>query len=107
MATGYIFLLLTIVSESGSVILMKFSNGFQHRWYAAIAIVAYILSFVFLTLSLKTLPVGIANAVWAGSSTLLVALLGIWLFGEKLHWTQIIFFTLIIVGIVGLQLSGK
>src|SRR5689334_9319895 len=107
MSAGYIFLILTILSESGSVILMKLSQGFQNRWYVVAAVVAYLASFVFLTLSLRSLPVGLANAVWAGASTLLVALLGIWLFSEKLTGWQVFFFILILAGIIGIQLSGK
>ena len=99
----YIFLILTILSESAAVILMKLSNGFENKPYAVVAICAYILSFVFLTLALKYLQAGIANAIWAGTSTILVAVAGMIIFKEQVSFTQVIFFALIITGIVGLH----
>lgn len=104
---GYLFLLLTVLCESAAVIFMKLSAGFRHKAEAAVAITAYLLSFVFLTLALKSLPVGPANAVWAGASTLLVAVLGIFIFKEQLTTLQFIFLALILIGLVGLNLSGK
>jgi multidrug transporter EmrE-like cation transporter len=53
---GYLFLILTIITESAAVIFMKRSNGFEHKVEAFIAVVAYILSFVFLTMALKAWP---------------------------------------------------
>jgi len=100
---GYIYLLLTVLTETAAVLFMKASNGFQHRAISIIAIIAYMLSFVFLTLALKRLPVGTANAVWAGASTLLVAILGVFFFKESLNARQMIFLALIVIGLVGLQ----
>jgi multidrug transporter EmrE-like cation transporter len=51
---GYLFLLLTIITESVAVIFMKLSNGFQYKVQAAIAVVSYILSFIFLILCVET-----------------------------------------------------
>ena len=75
--------------------------------YGAIAVGTYILSFTFLTLALKHLPVGITNAVWAGASTVLVAVGGIFIFKEQLNVAQWICLALIVVGIVGLNVVGK
>lgn len=100
---GYIFLLLTIIAESIAVIFMKLSHGFQNKVQAVVAIVAYILSFVFLTYALKHMPVGLANAVWAGASTVLVAILGVLVFKEQLSVLQIIFLSLIVIGLAGLN----
>ncbi|MBS1607533.1 MAG: multidrug efflux SMR transporter [Bacteroidetes bacterium] len=102
---GYLFLILTIITESVAVIFMKLSNGFQNKVQAGVAIIAYILSFVFLTYALKYLPVGIANAVWAGASTVLVAVLGILVFKEQLSIIQVVFLSLIIIGLAGLNFS--
>jgi len=101
---GYLFLLLTVIAESAAVILMKMSDGFSKKVEALMAIVCYGLSFVFLTLALKTLPVGMANATWAGASTILVAVLGIYLFKEHLSSIQVVSLVLIVLGLVGLNL---
>jgi len=102
---GVLFLALTIIAESAAVIFMKLSNGFQHKGYGFAAVITYLLSFVFLTLALKTLNVGIANAIWAGASTVVVAILGIYIFKEQLTGWQIIFLLLVVVGLVGLNLT--
>jgi small multidrug resistance pump len=102
---GYIFLLLTIISETVAIIFMKFSKGFAYKIEAAIAVSAYILSFVFLTYALKYMPVAIANAVWAGASTVLVAILGVLIFKEQLTVSQLVFLSLIVIGLVGLNFS--
>ncbi len=103
---GYIYLLLTILAESTAVILMKYADGFHHRWAAVGAVIAYIIGFIFLTLALKTLPVGPANAIWAGASTVIVVIAGIFLFREKLTLVQWLSVALIIIGIAGLHLGG-
>jgi small multidrug resistance pump len=106
MYMGNLFLILTILSESAAVICMKLSAGFQNKIYMACAVVTYGLSFLFLTLSLKSLPAGMANAIWAGASTLLVALLGIVVFKERLTAWQIVSLLLIAAGLAGLS-AGK
>lgn len=103
---GTVYLVLTILAETCAVLCMKASNGFQHRGLTVVAIVTYGLGFVFLTLALKELPAGLANAVWAGASTILVALLGVLLFKEHLNTIQVISLLLIVVGLVGLNLAG-
>lgn len=100
---GYIYLLLTILSETIAVLLMKTSNGFQNKLISVFAITAYILSFVFLTLALKKMPMGIANALWAGASTVLVVLAGWFFFKESISMKQMFFLLLIVIGLVGLN----
>ena len=104
---GYIFLVFTILTESAAVIFMKLSDGFRLKFYGLLAVVCYSACFVFLTLALKQLPAGIANAIWAGASTLLVAVLGYFFFQEKLNWVQVGCMVLIAVGLVGLNVQGK
>lgn len=100
---GYIYLILTILLEGSAVIFMKLSHGFENKGYGTLAVIGYALSFVTLTLALKQLPVGIANATWAGASTLLVAIAGIFIFKEQLSGMQILFLLLIVIGLVGLN----
>jgi small multidrug resistance pump len=100
---GYIYLILTILLEGSAVIFMKLSHGFEHKGYGTLAVIGYGLSFITLTLALKSLPVGIANATWAGASTLLVAIAGIFIFKEQLTGTQMFFLLLIVIGLIGLN----
>ena len=100
---GYAYLILTIFLETAAVLFMKSANGFERKLQSGIAVAAYLLSFYFLTLALKRLPMGTANAVWAGASTVLVAVLGVWLFKETLTSRQVFFLALIVVGLIGLH----
>jgi multidrug transporter EmrE-like cation transporter len=104
---AYFFLALTILFETTALVCMKLSSGFQHLSWSIVAVTTYILSFVFLTLALKHLPAGVTNAIWAGSSTLLVAIAGAIIFKESLSAVQIFFLLLIIAGIVGLSITEK
>ena len=100
---GNLFLLFTILSETAAIICMKLSAGFQNGFYTVAAIVTYALSFVFLTLTLKSLPAGVANALWAGASTVLVTLLGILIFKERLTTVQTVSMLFIVAGLMGLN----
>ena len=100
---GNLFLLFTILTETAAIICMKLSAGFHNSLYTALAIASYGLSFVFLTLALKYLPAGITNAIWAGASTVLVTILGILIFEEKLNAVQIASVLLIVIGMAGLN----
>jgi small multidrug resistance pump len=104
---GYLFLVLTILSETAAVLCMKLSDGFHNRAYTIFAIITYGLSFVFLTLTLKYLPAGVANAIWAGASAILVAIAGIFILKESLSTWQIISLLLIAVGLVGLNIGKQ
>lgn len=74
--------------------------------YAIIAIVFYTASFIFLTLSLKYLPAGIANAIWAGASTLLVVIASAFFLHERINLIQVISVCLIVIGLIGLNIQN-
>jgi small multidrug resistance pump len=104
---GYIFLIATILIETISIIWMKMADGGNNKFYFTAALIAYFFTFLGLTATFKHLPMGWANAIWAGSSTVLVCLFGYYLFQEKMSWLQILFLSLIVIGLVGLNLTGK
>lgn len=85
---------------------MKESDGFRQWVPSAIAVVAGLISIWLMTLSLRTLPLGVAYAVWAGIGTVGAAIAGALLYSEQFTVARITFVALIVVGIVGLQLQG-
>lgn len=87
-------------------VLMKQSDGFTRLVPSAIAVAAALVSIWVMTVSLRTLPLGPAYAVWAGIGTLGTAIAGIVLYSEPLTGLKATFMLLIVVGIVGLQLQG-
>ena len=86
---------------------MKASHGFTKHHFTAITLVAAGLSFWFLGLALRQLPVGSAYAVWTGIGAVGAAILGIVLFSESLSVARVGCIALIVVGILGLKFLGE
>ena len=86
---------------------LKYSNGFSNLWISIVTIIGMILSFYFLALALKNIPLGTAYAVWTGIGTIGTALLGIILFKEPATVARIICILLIVCGITGLKLISN
>jgi multidrug transporter EmrE-like cation transporter len=104
---GKYYLILTILIETLAVSLIKLSNGAEKKIYFSAGLLSFFISFLLLSQAFKTLEIGLANAIWAGSSTVLVYIVGIYFFNESFNWQQILFITLIIIGIVGLNFNSK
>jgi small multidrug resistance pump len=83
---------------------LKASDGFTRLGPSVVVIIAYGLAFYFLSLTLKTIPVGIAYAVWSGIGVTLVALIGWLVFGQKLDFAAVAGMGLIIAGVIVLNL---
>ncbi len=103
----WVYLLLAGVLEITWAVAMKFSEGFSVVIPSVITGVGYIASAVFLSLALKQLPLGTAYAVWTGMGIVGTAVLGVFLFHEKLSTPQVICVMMIVIGIVGLKLLAK
>jgi len=90
--------------EVGWSVAMKYSNGFTRMGPTVVTAVSLVASMALLSISLRTLPLGTAYAVWTGIGTVGAALLGIVLFGEPLTAGRIVCIGLIVSGIAGLRL---
>lgn len=85
---------------------MKYSNGFTETKFTILTVIGMILSFVFLSQSTKTLPLGTAYAVWTGIGALGAVFIGIILFKEPMTAARIFFVSLLLIGIVGLKVTS-
>lgn len=103
---AWFMLALTIVFEVTGSVMMKLSAGFTHLFPSIGVFVFYGLALSGLTLVLKSIELSIAYAIWSGAGTALTAVIGIWLFGESLTLMKVASIILIIVGVVGLQMSA-
>ena len=103
---GWAYLLAAGLLEIVWATALKFAGGFTRFWPSAIGIGAAVASFWLLMLALETLPVGTAYAVWAGIGVAGVALFGVLVLGEPAVASRLGFLTLILIGIVGLKLTG-
>ena len=104
---NWLYLAITIVGEVVATSALKSSNGFTKPLPSAIVIVGYGLAFYFLSLALKSIPVGIAYAIWAGVGIVLVATIA-WIFdGQRLDGWAIVGIGLIVSGVAVLNLLSR
>jgi small multidrug resistance pump len=97
-------LAIAIVAEVIGTSFLKSSEGFTKLLPSAIVVVTYVIAFYFLGLTLKTLPVGIAYAVWAGAGVALITLVGYLFFGQALDAPALIGIVLIALGVAVINL---
>ncbi len=100
---AWIYLAIAICSEVTATTFLKLSDGFSKLVPSVIVVAGYVLSFVLLSFALKTFSVGVAYAIWAGTGTALVALVG-WLFlSESIAWPVWLGIGLVIAGVIVVQ----
>lgn len=102
----WLYLVLAILLEVAGTTCMKLSEGFTKTLPSFLLFVFYTLSFGMLTMALKKLDVSVAYAVWSGMGTALIATIGVLWFKEPLTALKLISLGLIILGVVGLNLTG-
>lgn len=100
----WLYLYIAIGLEVGATSILKLSNGGERFGLLGGSLALYAVSLALLAVCLKTIPVGVAYAIWAGLGIVLVAVLGVWLFDEKMSAVKLVFFLMIVVGCVGLNL---
>jgi len=100
---SYLFLALAIISEVVATTSLSASNGLTRLWPSVMMIAGYGVAFVCLAFSLKTIPIGIAYAIWSGAGIILIAATGWYLYRQSLDWPAIIGLSLIIAGISIMQ----
>jgi small multidrug resistance pump len=101
----WLLLALAIIFEVAGTTAMKLSLGFTKLLPSVLMFIFYLLSFTALTLALKRIDLSIAYAIWAGVGTALIAAIGLMVFKEPNSWVKMISIGLIILGVVGLNLS--
>ena len=97
---NWLFLLVAIVSEVIATSALKASEGFTVLVPSIIVAVGYSSAFYFLSLTLRTIPVGMAYAIWSGVGIALITLIGWFFFSQKLDAPAIIGILLIVAGVI-------
>ena len=103
----WLFLGIAIVAEVTATSALKASEGFSRLWPSAVVVLGYGAAFYFLSLTLRTVPVGVAYAIWSGLGVVLVALLSWWLFGQKLDLAALLGMGLIVAGVLVMNLFSS
>jgi small multidrug resistance pump len=103
----YVLLGLAIVFEVIATSLLKASDGFTRLWPSLGTVVGYAAAFYLLALTLKSIPTGIAYAIWSGAGIVLISLIGWAVFKQKLDAPALIGMGLIVAGVAVINLFSK
>lgn len=107
MLKTYLFLLIAIVFEIIATSSLKASEQFSKFWPSVITVIGYAAAFYFLSLSLDKLNLGVAYAIWSGVGIVIISIVGLLLFKQKMDLPAIIGVGLIICGVVVINLFSK
>ncbi len=100
-------LFFAILSEVIATSALKYSQGFTKPIPSVIVAVGYGLSFYLLSIALKSMPIGVAYAIWSGVGLILTVLAGMILWKETLDWARVIGIALILAGIVFINVFSR
>ncbi|MNL48154.1 Quaternary ammonium compound-resistance protein QacC [compost metagenome] len=103
----YLLLIVAIVSEVIATSALKATEGFTKLVPSVVTVLGYASAFYFLSLTLKTLPIGIAYATWSGLGIVLISLFGWVVYKESLNAPTIVGMALIIAGVVMVNVFSK
>jgi len=107
MTLTYVYLGIAIVAEVIATSALKASDGFTRLWPSVLTVAGYAMAFVLLSLTLRTLPTGIAYAIWSGVGIVLISLVGWFWFGQSLDAPALLGMGLIIAGVLVINLFSK
>ncbi|MGW2860780.1 DMT family transporter [Streptomyces sp. NPDC001205] len=102
----YVLLACAIGSEIAATSALKYSEGFTRLWPSLITGAGYLLAFFLLSLTLKSMSVGTAYAIWSGAGTAVIAAVGMVFMGEAMTAAKVAGIALIIGGVVLLNVGG-
>ncbi len=103
----YLILAIAIICEVIATSALKASEGFTKPWPSLIVVAGYGIAFYCLSLTLKSIPVGIAYAIWSGLGIVLVSAAGWILYKQKLDAGAIVGMLLIIAGVIVVNVFSK
>lgn len=103
---GWAYLGCAIAAEVAATVSLKLSHGFSRLVPSTVVVVGYAISFVLLAVTLKHLSLGLTYAVWAGTGTAAIAIIGVVALGEPLTALRVASIALIVAGVIGLNAAG-
>ena len=96
----HLFLLIAIVAEVVATTALKPSQGFTRLLPSLVVVIGYAVAFFCLSLTLRTIPVGVAYAIWSGLGIVLVSVLALVVYGQSLDWPAVIGIALILADVL-------
>ncbi len=104
---NHLYLLVAICAEVAGTTALKASEGFTRLVPSVLVLIAYGVAFFFLSLTLRTIPVGIAYAIWSGCGIVLISAVGWVFYRQNLDWPAIAGITLILAGVLLINLFSE
>ncbi|UNU42699.1 QacE family quaternary ammonium compound efflux SMR transporter [Sphingopyxis sp. YF1] len=104
---AYVYLAIAIVAEVVATSSLKWSEGFTRLGPSLVTVIGYAIAFYFLSLTLRTVPTGIAYAIWSGVGVVLIVAVA-WIFqGQRLDAPALAGIALIVAGVMVMNLFSK
>ncbi|MCA0873738.1 QacE family quaternary ammonium compound efflux SMR transporter [Seohaeicola saemankumensis] len=104
MPLHYLYLFLAVAAETIGTTALQASQQFTRLGPSVLVVIGYGLAFYFMSLTLRVMPVGIVYAIWSGLGIVLIAVIGLVVFGQRLDWPAILGMGMILTGILVIHL---
>ena len=104
---GYVYLAIAIVAEVFGTTCMTESRGFTRLLPSILMVVGYAIAFSLLTFALRTIPTGVAYAIWSGVGIVLISLAGWVIYRQLLDLPAMVGMGLIMAGVIVINLFSK
>ncbi|MEK5753821.1 DMT family transporter [Acinetobacter variabilis] len=104
---AFLYLSVAILAEVIATSALKASNGFSVLWPSLATILGYAVAIFFLSMAMKTIPMGIAYAIWSGAGIILISTVGLLVFKQHLDIPALIGLSFMIVGIIFINVFSK
>ncbi len=103
----WIYLTLAIFSEVLATASLKSTEGFTKLWPSVLVLVGYSAAFYFLSMTLDSIPIGVAYAIWSGVGVAAITLVSIFFLDQKIDTAGFIGIGLIVAGVIVLRLFSE
>ena len=103
----WVYLGLAILSEVIATASLKSTEGFTKFWPSVLVLVGYSAAFYFLSLTLDTIPIGVAYAIWSGVGVAAITIVSILIFDQKIDFAALVGIFLIILGVIILRVYSN
>ena len=103
----WVYLGLAILSEVIATASLKSTEGFTKFWPSILVLIGYSAAFYFLSLTLDTIPIGVAYAIWSGVGVAAITIVSILIFDQKIDFAALVGIFLIIVGVIILRIYSN
>jgi small multidrug resistance pump len=104
---SYFYLIVAVIFEVIGTAGLQASEQFTKPKPLILTAIGYAAAFYFLSLVLRTMPVGIAYALWSGFGMIFITLIGLVWFGQRLDWPALTGLVLILAGVITINLFSK